>query len=98
MASGVSGIPEELGDAGVLLPPGVPTAGPIITALAKTLFNWAENDSIRRRTGVAGAARARLLFREDVMIERLLRSVCSALASVECSSPSGSYVPVPLPA
>jgi glycosyltransferase involved in cell wall biosynthesis len=80
-ATAVSGIPEELGDTGCLLP--APAAGRtvLIDALVRTLLAWAADPALRARTGDAGRTRAETMFREALMIERTVGLVGRALGA-----------------
>jgi len=66
----VSGIPEELGDTGQLLPSGLKNRTALIQQLIRTLNLWANDAALRRIVGEAGRIRAEELFRESLMIER----------------------------
>jgi len=80
-ATAVSGIPEELGDTGCLLP--APAAGRtvLIDALVRTLLAWAADPALRARTGDAGRTRAETMFREALMIDRTVGLVGRALGA-----------------
>lgn len=84
-ASAVSGIPEQLGDTGRLLPD--PTVDPTATAdsLATAIETWAEDASALGANGAAARARATVMFRED----RMLRETASVIA--RCLLPAGDY-------
>lgn len=71
VASAVSGIPEELGDTGRLIPN--PAADPVAAtrALVETIADWVAHPAERRATGVRGRERAEKLFREELMTERI---------------------------
>lgn len=79
-ATAVSGIPEELGDTGCLLP--APAAGraELVDALVRTLLAWAADPALRARVGEAGRVRAEAMFREALMIERTVGLIDRALA------------------
>ncbi|MEG5171860.1 glycosyltransferase [Microcoleus sp. B3-D7] len=68
IATAVSGIPEELGDTGKLLPD--PTIDPegTVKELVETVEIWAENPESRRLAGQACKARAQELFKEERML------------------------------
>lgn len=89
VATAVSGIPEELGDTGRLLPD--PAAQPerVAADLAATLALWAVNPALRAEVGRRGCQRAREMFREALMIERTL-AVVSAHVSAPASAASAS--------
>ncbi|MCU0546424.1 MAG: glycosyltransferase [Oscillatoriaceae cyanobacterium Prado104] len=89
IATAVSGIPEELGDTGKLLPD--PTIDPegTVKSLVETVQLWVENPELRRLAGRASKARAEQLFREERMLQEYLAAIERALASnndSECSS------------
>ena len=68
VASEVGGLPEVLGDTGVLVPPG--DADALERAVADLL-----DDPVRRQSlGGRGAARARVLFTPEAMVEGVLRT------------------------
>ncbi len=75
VATAVSGIPEEMGHTGQLLPD--PKQDPLATlnALVATLQVWGQDAECRRTIGQAGKRRAEALFREARMIEQILRVV-----------------------
>lgn len=75
VASAVSGIPEELGPTGRLLPDPAVDANATVTALAATFSEWSEDATLRRRLGKAAHDRAGELFRESRMLERTLALV-----------------------
>jgi predicted O-linked N-acetylglucosamine transferase (SPINDLY family)/glycosyltransferase involved in cell wall biosynthesis len=75
VASSVSGIPEELGDTGQLLPAGTKDRNGLITQLIRTLQRWTADADLRRAVGEAGRARAQELFRESLMLERTIELV-----------------------
>jgi glycosyltransferase involved in cell wall biosynthesis len=79
-ASAVSGIPEQLDDAGVLLPD--PEVDPDATeeALAATLRRWAADPGERRRVGARCRDRAARLFREERMVADYCNLVSTVLA------------------
>ncbi|MEG3955221.1 glycosyltransferase [Microcoleus sp. herbarium2] len=68
IATAVSGIPEELGDTGKLLPdPTIDLKG-TVKELVETVEIWAENPELRRIAGQACKARAQELFKEERML------------------------------
>ena len=85
-ATAVSGVPEELGDTGGLLPD--PSAGrdATVAAIADTIIRWSSDASLRRAVGAAGRARAERLFREETMLRKYLGIINSAML------PEGDYV------
>jgi glycosyltransferase involved in cell wall biosynthesis len=85
VASAVSGIPEELGDTGCLLPdPGRDSQG-AVDALAEILRRWAYDPVARLEKGRLGRDRARILFGEERMVRRTL-TLIGVLATEEPSS------------
>lgn len=81
VATAVSGIPEELGDTGRLLPD--PAVDPVATiaALSETLSAWAADPAARRALGEAGRLRAEALFHEDRMLAQTLVVIQGQLAA-----------------
>ncbi len=82
VASAVSGIPEELGDTGCLLPDPSVSPGKTVDALAHTLSRWSSDPELRARVGAAAHARADHMFREARMIKRSLELVESVFLDV----------------
>jgi protein O-GlcNAc transferase len=89
VATAVSGIPEELGDTGQLLPSAAQNRNALVSQLIRTLHHWVGDPALRRSIGEAGRARANAMFRESLMIERTV-----ALISVQLSVPSATAVSV----
>lgn len=81
IATAVSGIPEELGDTGQLLPAASAGRTALVKQLARTLHAWTQDAALRTRTGAAGRARAEAMFREPLMLERTLALVSRQLAA-----------------
>lgn len=82
VASAVSGIPEELGDTGRLIPnPGVDAVA-ATRALAETIADWVAHPAARRAMGTRGRERAQKFFREELMLERI-----TALLEAQLPSP-----------
>ncbi|HKB91063.1 MAG TPA: glycosyltransferase family 4 protein, partial [Opitutaceae bacterium] len=77
VASAVSGIPEELGDTGKLLPD--PTTQPDKTAkeLAHTLVQWAASPTLRGEIGRRSQARAEKNFHEETMTKKTVALIRS---------------------
>jgi glycosyltransferase involved in cell wall biosynthesis len=86
-ASAVSGIPEQLGDAGVLLPDPELDPEATVEALATTLHRWVADPAGRGRAGAECRTRAARLFREERMVAHYCRLVSDVLARRE-GSPS----------
>lgn len=80
VATAVSGIPEELGDTGQLLPSGQKNRSALIAQLIRTLNIWANDASLRRIVGEAGRIRAEEMFRESLMIERTVSLIGQHIA------------------
>lgn len=79
IASAVSGIPEELGPTGKLLPDPKSHPGEASLELAETLRLWTDNPELRRDAGAACRERALRMFREETMIEQTLEMVDKCL-------------------
>lgn len=78
-ATAVSGVAEEMGDTGALLPDPTRDAAATAAALAETLAAWAGDAVLRRTMGAAARARAEALFREERMVGEyvgLIRGAC----------------------
>ena len=85
-ATAISGIPEELGDTGKLLPDGQTARARLVSELADTLTQWAGDAVLRARLGAAARARAEAMFREERMIARTLALVRQSLAPAESAT------------
>jgi glycosyltransferase involved in cell wall biosynthesis len=85
VATAVSGIPEELGETGKLLPD--PNLNPQATlqALIQTLQDWAAPD-LRQAIGQAAQQRASTMFREARMVQETANVIARSLL------PAGDYV------
>lgn len=92
IASAVGGIPEELGDTGILLPD--PNLDPqaTVVALTESLSRLAQSESQRKKLGSAGRARAQALFKQGRMTDDTLNVLGAALAE---RSPVVAHVPPP---
>jgi predicted O-linked N-acetylglucosamine transferase (SPINDLY family)/glycosyltransferase involved in cell wall biosynthesis len=75
VASAVSGIPEELGATGQLLPAGAQNPAALVNQLVRTLRLWTGDANLRAILGKASRLRAEELFRESLMLERTLELV-----------------------
>jgi len=97
VASAVSGIPEQLGDTGILLPD--PNLDPEATAqaLAMALAALARDPVVRRALGQAARQRARTYFAAPAMLRSwlsLLASLAPAIANASpCFPDPVGYVP-----
>lgn len=79
MASAVSGVPEELGDTGQLLPD--PNIDPedTVTTLVSTIQAWGEDSDLRQRVGQSCKKRADRMFTEERMLSQYLEVIHRAL-------------------
>jgi glycosyltransferase involved in cell wall biosynthesis/Flp pilus assembly protein TadD len=89
VASAVSGIPEELGDTGQLLPDPHVDLPAAVQTLAETLHAWTEDPGLRRKQGARCRDRAVKMFREEIMtgatlhlIKRVLMAAPAAAAQL----------------
>lgn len=84
-ASNVSGIPEEMGSTGRLLPD--PNIEPVSTvaALADTLAAWATDPAAVAASGAAARERAETMFREERMVQE------TASVIERAALPAGDY-------
>lgn len=80
IATAVSGIPEELGDTGQLLPSAAQNRAALVSQLIRTLHLWTTDAALRRAIGEAGRARAQAMFRESLMIERTVALIGAQLS------------------
>lgn len=72
VATAISGIPEELGETGHLLPSPMLDAQATIRNLAETIQTWGSDASLRRTIAQACQKRAEQMFREERMIQETL--------------------------
>ncbi len=81
IATAISGIPEELGDTGKLLPdPNVnPTA--TVQAIVETIQEWAIDTDLRRFVGYNCQQRAMAMFPEERMLDSYLKLIESVIRS-----------------
>ncbi|HLO52006.1 MAG TPA: glycosyltransferase family 4 protein, partial [Kamptonema sp.] len=80
IATAVSGIPEELGETGKLLPnPNVDPKG-TVRELANTIEAWAGNSELRQSVGKECQLRAEKMFREDRMLQEYMDAIAEALS------------------
>jgi len=86
VASGVSGIPEQLAESGCLLPDPNIDPGATAAALAEAIEAWATDRRRLQDAGAAAQARAFRMFRED----RMLRATASVIERARL--PLGDYV------
>jgi glycosyltransferase involved in cell wall biosynthesis len=86
IATAVSGIPEELGDTGKLLPdPKIDPEG-TVKKLVEIVEIWTGNPELRRLAGQACKARAEKLFKEERMLQEYVELIKQALAGDDRSS------------
>ncbi|MCW5882735.1 MAG: glycosyltransferase family 4 protein, partial [Anaerolineae bacterium] len=78
-ATAVSGVPDELGDTGALLPDPNDDPAATVDALVATLAAWADDGDRRRAVGAACRARAATLFREERMVGEYIALVDESL-------------------
>lgn len=74
-ASAVSGIPEQMGETGRLLPNGRTSRDALVQELAATLEQWGADAALRASLGTAARARADALFQEPQMLQRTLELI-----------------------
>jgi len=79
IATSISGIPEELGDTGKLLPHPTADAVGVVRGIVETLAKWANDPVARKAEGRRCRARAELMFREELMLKRTMSVVACAL-------------------
>lgn len=80
IATAVSGIPEELGETGKLLPdPKIDPKG-TVKELVEAVEIWAGNPELRRLAGQGCKARAEQLFKEERMLRQYGEIIAQALA------------------
>lgn len=79
IASAVSGIPEELGDCGALIPD--PNRDPMgtVRAVVQVLKAWRDDPAELRRQGAASAARARAMFHEKRTLAEMAAMIDQAV-------------------
>jgi glycosyltransferase involved in cell wall biosynthesis len=82
IATAVSGIPEEMGETGRLLPDPAVDAAATVRDLAATLVEWSADAALREAVGAHGRVRAESMFREDHMLSRTLGMLEAHLAPV----------------
>jgi glycosyltransferase involved in cell wall biosynthesis len=82
VASGSGGIPDVVGDAGILVDPGS------VDSLVEHLFRIATNPSKRVEIGKKGRARVLQLFDTPVVAEAFCRDIMNMAGNNTASSPS----------
>jgi len=86
VATAISGIPEELGHTGKLLPDGQTARARLVSDLTDTLTQWAGDAALRAQLGAGARGRAAEMFREERMIARTLALVQRVIARAESSA------------
>ena len=81
VASAVSGVPEELGDTGQLMPDPLHEPQALVSELVATICAWSTDAAARRAVGLAGRRRAELLFTQERMLAGYLDVVEGILSS-----------------
>ncbi len=81
VATAVSGIPEELGREGALLPDPAKDAMGAVTTLARTWIDWSRKPGLREGVGRRCRQRAEALFREETMMRNTLDYIEEAMAT-----------------
>jgi glycosyltransferase involved in cell wall biosynthesis len=81
MATAISGVPEELGTTGKLLPDPEVNPNATVEEMAVTIRSWATDVQLRRQIGGACRQRAEEHFRAERMIADYLRIVADLLPS-----------------
>ena len=79
IATAVSGIPEELGDTGCLLPDPSVDAPAVVEGLVKTLAAWSSDAVVRQALGQRAQQRAEAMFKQELMLQRTLAQVSQHL-------------------
>ncbi|HEY9648842.1 MAG TPA: CmcI family methyltransferase, partial [Chroococcidiopsis sp.] len=90
IATAVSGIPEELGDTGKLLPNPADDPQGVIDGLIETITEWADDSALRQAIGQACQQRATVMFKVQRMVNETLALVQSALEPVPQTTPPSS--------
>ncbi|MFB2939252.1 glycosyltransferase [Aerosakkonemataceae cyanobacterium BLCC-F154] len=88
LASAVSGIPEELGETGKLLPDPKINSSATIQELVTTIEAWATDSQLRYSIGQACKNRAEKMFKEERMLIKY-KAIVEKLFSVKISGNSG---------
>jgi len=92
IASAVSGIPEELGDTGKLLPDPKIDSHATVRELVTAIQDWVINPELRHNLGQAGKRRAEEMFREERMINETVEVIERALLRGDYVSPGFSII------
>lgn len=75
MATAISGVPEELGETGKLLPDPTVDAKATVRAIVETIQTWGMDAVLRQAIGQACQQRATDVFREDQMLESYMKVI-----------------------
>lgn len=81
VATSISGIPEELGRTGALLPDPQTKLVGTVTQLARVWGEWSRSPDVRTRVGEAGRKRAEEVFRNETMLAHVHHRLEQAVAS-----------------
>ena len=85
VATAVSGVPEELGREGVLLPDPVKDPGAAGLQLAETWMAWSRKPGLREGVGRRCRVRAAAMFREETMLQNTRAFLEAALTPPDVS-------------
>jgi len=88
VASAVSGIPEELGDTGCLIPSPEMNAEATVKGLAEAIARWTLDPAARGAAAEKSHARAQEFFREELMLARVTKLVGDALLHAPAKKPA----------
>ena len=83
VASAVSGIPEELGNTGQLLPSPTDYPDEAIDQLVATIKLWVTDSNLRSQVGQFCQLRAMQLFREELMFQNILSTVQNVFQNID---------------
>lgn len=86
MATAVSGVPEELGTTGKLLPDPEINADATVEEMTTTIRLWATDEQLRQRIGCECKRRAEEEFRVERMLDEYLRIVAPIMAGKPITS------------
>lgn len=86
IASAVSGIPEELGETGQLLPNPTDAPEEAIALLAETIEHWASSQELRQTIGDACRQRAQKFFKESTMVRQYEAIIAQCFESMNSTS------------
>jgi glycosyltransferase involved in cell wall biosynthesis len=90
-ATGVSGIPEEIEGAGVILPDPQKDAPGVVMQLAKAWMEWARKPASRKTTGDLGRVRAGKLFKIDMCLQNTRKILDGGLFCNQEKHPDGRW-------